>query len=98
MPIFGNMRLNFLDRRASPFLDVKGGYSPVDGKGGYVAVSVGVNYQFTPKLGINFSFGYMMQQAEFSNYYSYYYYGYHSYYVTNKELMHHLGFKLGLEF
>ena len=91
LPIFGNMHINFLDKRCSPFMDIKGGYSPVDGKGGYVSAAIGVNYQFTPKIGINFSFGYTMQRADFW-YYGYYYYG------EEKETMHHLGFKLGLEF
>ena len=58
LPIFGNMHINFLNKRCSPFLDLKGGYSPIDGKGGYMSAAFGVNYQFTPKVGINFSFGY----------------------------------------
>ncbi len=89
MPIFGNMHFNFLDKRFSPFLDIKGGYSPVDGKGGYISTAIGVNYQFTPRIGVNFSFGYTMQRTDVYYLYSYY---------KGKVKMHHLGFKLGLEF
>ena len=97
MPIFGNIHINFLDNRVSPFLDIKGGYSPVDGKGGYFAPSIGINYQFTPKLGINFSFGYTLQMVE-NEYYDAYYYAY-GYHVVPKNIKdHELGFKFGLEF
>ena len=92
LPVFGNMHFNFLDKRCSPFLDIKGGYSPVDGKGGYVSGALGVNYQITHKVGINFAFGYTMQRAEFIEYY----YGYGT--LHNWAAMHHLGFKLGVEF
>ena len=99
LPIFGNMHFNFLNKRCSPFLDIKGGYSPVNGKGGYLSTAFGVNYQFTPKVGINFSLGYTMQKADFWFYIPYYYSGYINYYFyTEKETMHHLGFKLGIEF
>ena len=92
MPIFGNIHINFLDNRVSPFLDIKGGYSPVDGKGGYIAPSIGVNYQITPKLGINFSFGYTLQRVKIDYYYGWGYIG------SDTESDHELGFKFGLEF
>lgn len=97
LPIFANMRFHFVDKRCSPFLDFKGGYSPLKGKkgkgaeGAYASVAFGVNYQFKPQLGINFSFGYTMQRSEF--YIVNYYFN-----KFSKESMHHLGFKLGLEF
>lgn len=92
VPIFANVRFNFLDKRCTPFLDIKGGYSPGKAKGGYLAPSFGVNYQFRQNLGINFSFGYTMQRSEFIEY------NIVGVILHDWAAMHHLGFKLGIEF
>ena len=100
VPIFGNIHVNFINARCSPFFDFKGGYAAVDGHGGYVNTSIGFNVMFTPHIGLNFSLGYTMQRAEF--YETSLSYSYYSGTTFNTdyyyEASHFFGFKLGLEF
>ena len=44
IPIFANFRADFINNKISPFLDVKGGYSPADLKGAYASVSGGCRF------------------------------------------------------
>lgn len=52
IPIFANFRADFINNRISPFVDVKGGYSPADLKGGYASVSGGCRFnRFSVSMG-----------------------------------------------
>ena len=64
VPIFADARVNFMDKKVTPFVGLKIGYSVADGTGFYMNPSVGVNIGFSPRLGINVSVGYNMQRAE----------------------------------
>jgi hypothetical protein len=93
------LRTNFIDKKYTPFLDVKAGYSPVDGMGVYFSPSLGVSFGVSPKCCINFSVGYTMQGAKFDYYYDNYYYSYYyDYAYSDSDLFHALTFKLGVEF
>lgn len=88
MPLFADFRVNFMNKRISPFIDLRGGYSPITDGGVYISFSTGVSFQFKPKLGLYAGISYTMQQAKETFSYSkqeYYY-------------MHYLGAKVGLEF
>lgn len=85
-PIFAHVRTEFhkaLGRNASPFVDVKAGYSVSDDiKGAYFAPSVGCHFYFGhSNVGISAYLGYVLQIAEIEHYYynSYSHYGYHDY-------------------
>lgn len=49
IPIFADMRINILNRRISPVVDIKGGYAVGNHDGGYVALSAGVRIGFKNK-------------------------------------------------
>ncbi len=42
VPIFANMRINILNRRISPVIDIKGGYAVGDHDGAYISANIGV--------------------------------------------------------
>ena len=65
IPIFANFRSDFINYKISPFVDVKGGYSPYDAKGAYATVALGCRFN-----KFSLSFGYEL----FQNEYEYYYY------------------------
>ena len=91
VPIFANARGYFMDRKTSPFIDVKIGYSPVgDIQGLYFSPSIGVSIGVSKKCAVNLSIGYNLQMAKF-----YHHYGYSTY---SEELLHGLSFKAGFEF
>lgn len=59
IPIFANFRADFINGRISPFVDVKGGYSPADAKGAYGSAGAGCRFN---KFSV--SLGYELFQAE----------------------------------
>lgn len=64
IPIFANFRSDFINYKISPFVDVKGGYSPYDAKGAYASVALGCRFN-----KFSLSFGYELFQNEFDSYY-----------------------------
>ncbi|MDO4758056.1 MAG: hypothetical protein Q4A18_02185 [Rikenellaceae bacterium] len=68
-PIFVNFRTDFVDAKASPFVDVKGGYSVGDVEGPFAGLSAGVRVSLKNSKALNISIGYAEQGVE-----SYYYY------------------------
>ena len=91
-PIFGQARINFLNKPISPYLDFKGGGSVGDFKGGYVEPSIGVSMPVANRFAINFSFVYILYTHKES-------YWIHSYLELHKrESLHNIGFKFGFEF
>lgn len=94
VPVFANARVYFMDRKTSPFIDVKIGYSPVgDIQGIYFSPSIGVSIGVSKKCAVSISVGYNMQQGDI---YFGYYYGSYDYYLDT--LIHGLSFKAGFEF
>lgn len=94
-PIFGQVRLNFLNRQISPFFDLKGGGTVGDLKGGYLEPSIGVSMPVANKFAIDFSFAYTMytHKEKYTEWYGYYFANY-----SNTEILHNIGFKFGFEF
>lgn len=91
-PIFGQARINFLNKPISPYLDFKGGGSVGDFKGGYVEPSIGVSMPITNKFAIDFSFVYILYTHKES-------YWINSYMeLHDRESLHNIGFKFGFEF
>jgi len=89
MPIFANIRTNFLNRPVTPFFDAKIGYSVVDGTGLYFNPNFGVSFGLNKKAALNFGIGYNMQIADI--YYLYYNY-------EERRIIGAICFKLGIEF
>ena len=91
MPIFANIRTNFLNRAITPFFDAKIGYSVVDGMGLYFNPNFGVSFGLNKKAALNLGIGYNMQIADI--YYYDYYYDY-----EERRIIGAICFKLGVEF
>ncbi|MBR3655823.1 MAG: hypothetical protein IKN58_01425 [Prevotella sp.] len=92
IPIFFNFRTDIpTGVFASPFIDVKFGYSPYDVKGLYGNYSVGCRFATSRRTALSLSVGYNMQQGDVI---------YSSYrrYDTKKKILGGIALKLGLEF
>lgn len=68
IPIFANFRANFLKKRFSPFIDLKGGAYVNNGGGAYVNASAGLRIATTARQAVNISVGYALQQLEFETF------------------------------
>lgn len=68
IPIFANVHLNFLKKKLSPFIDLKGGAYVNNGGGAYVNASAGLRIATTARQAVNISVGYAFQQLEFETF------------------------------
>ncbi len=65
MPIFGDFRVDLLEGKITPFLDVKAGYSlGEDCRGLYLYPNIGMRIAFKSGQGINLHLGYSIQGYE----------------------------------
>lgn len=101
LPLYVNVRSNFLKSKVSPFADFKLGYAGLTGDvdsfedgGVYVSTAIVVRFRFTRKFGLNVITGYTYQEASAR----YYDYGSGTYYYTSKENIGGFHLKVGLEF
>ena len=90
-PIFVDFRANFINKKITPFADIKTGYSVGDVEGVYVATGIGVRFSQKGKKALNLKLEYNYQQ------YDYYYRGYYMNFDDTLDL-EGLGFKVGFEF
>lgn len=91
-PIFGQARVNFLNKPISPYLDLKGGGNVGDFKGGYLEPSIGVSMPVGNKFAIDFSFVYIL----YTHKETYWYSDFIKY--KDRESIHNIGLKFGFEF
>ena len=68
VPVFANVRCNFLKKKVSPFIDVKGGTFVTNNGGLYVNASVGCRFSINDKQAVNFSVGYVTEKLEFETF------------------------------
>jgi hypothetical protein len=76
-PIFTDFRVNFLDRKISPYISIGIGYSfnaeyHFEDVGLMFNPSVGVSFKLLKKTAVNVALDYEMQQAEYYDYGNYY--------------------------
>lgn len=95
IPIFVDFRANFINKKITPFADVKGGYSVGDVEGGYATVGVGVRFSLKGKKALNLKMEYNFQSYDVSEDR---WYGSHYYYYDDYYDLQGLGFKIGFEF
>ncbi len=91
-PIFGQARINILNKAISPYIDFKGGGSVGDFKGGYIEPSIGISMPVTNRFAIDFSFVYIL----YTHRETYWYSNFIKY--KDRESLHNIGFKFGFEF
>jgi hypothetical protein len=72
IPIFAHIRSHFIDKKVSPFVDVKLGYSVYDVTGTYFSPSLGCRFAKGSRSAFWFSLGYTVQFIDDSYYDSYY--------------------------
>ncbi|MBO5720562.1 MAG: hypothetical protein J6R61_03420 [Bacteroidales bacterium] len=94
LPLYADIRANFLKGRITPFLDFRAGYSFLDDWGAYVSPTVGCNFGYGRKAGFSVALGYEFQKAEF---YHYDYYG-GGYSYTSYENCGGFVIKVGVDF
>ena len=68
MPIYANFRWDIINRRVTPFIDAKGGYTPIDINGYNFSTGVGCRVRLGNKLGLSASLGVELQDFNDSNY------------------------------
>lgn len=68
IPVFANAHFNFMKKKFSPFVDIKGGTYVNNGGGLYVSASVGCRIAINKKQGINIGVGYASEKLEFETF------------------------------
>lgn len=98
-PIYANFRANFINKRITPFADVKTGYSVGDIEGAYASIGVGVRFSLKGKKALNLALVYNYQEYSTDSDYSYSYGGhyYHSSWDETWDLQG-IGARFGFEF
>lgn len=95
VPIFVDFRANFINKKVTPFADIKTGYSVGDVEGLYVSTGIGVRFSLKGKKAINLKLEYNYQQHNDHGDYSYN----NNYYSYDYDYdLEGLGFKVGFEF
>lgn len=95
VPIFVDFRANFINKKVTPFADIKTGYSVGDVEGAYVSTGIGVRFSLKGKKAINLKLEYNYQQYNDHGDYSYN----NNYYSYDYDYdLEGLGFKVGFEF
>jgi hypothetical protein len=102
MPIFIDLRTNFLNKRTSPYLSLDAGYafclSNVNNGGFMLSPTLGVSVKLKKRTAINLGLSYELQRT-MSNY-DYYLDYYPQYYYPERspELTHTFSFQFGVSF
>lgn len=68
IPVFANIRCNFLKKKVSPFVDIKGGTYVTNSGGLYVNASAGCRFSINEKQAINLSVGYTAEKLQFETF------------------------------
>ena len=92
VPLFASFRANFMNKKITPFADIKSGYTVGDVEGAFVTVGFGVRFALAKKMALNLKLEYAYQEYDYE-----YYYSSSSYYYDN-ESINGIGVKLGFEF
>lgn len=68
IPLFANVHVNFLKKKFSPFIDLKGGAYVNNGGGAYINAAAGLRIATTARQAVNITVGYAFQQLEFETF------------------------------
>ena len=71
IPIFADVRINFMKSTFTPFVDVRGGTYVTNNGGLYVNAAVGCRYAINSKQGIYLAVGYAKGKLEFQEFAGY---------------------------
>lgn len=65
IPVFANIRTDFLNRKNTPYLDLKAGYSMGHMRGLYLSPVLGARFAISNSAAVNIGVGYTLQRANF---------------------------------
>lgn len=68
LPIFADIRTDIINAQATPFVDVKIGYSLLDCEGLYLSPSLGCRISLGNTMGLNIGVGYTLQKYKYVPY------------------------------
>lgn len=68
IPVFANIRCNFMKAKASPFIDLKCGAFLTEKGNGYIDASIGCRFSLNQKQAINLSLGYVFEMLYFDTF------------------------------
>ena len=91
IPVFADFKYNVLNSSITPMFGAKIGYTVYDSRGVFFNPSIGCRFGLAEHFALNLTFNYTLQGAEIE-----YYYRGDSWYEN--EMLHTLGFKVGIEF
>ena len=91
IPIFADLRADFLNYGITPFVDFKIGYTVYDCTGLYISPTVGCRFGFK-NMALNLGFGYTMQKLPVENYFI------NGYVERGSENVGGISIKLGVDF
>lgn len=92
VPVFASFRANFMNKKITPFADIKSGYAAGDVEGAFVTLGFGVRFGLAGKMAMNVKLEYAYQEYDYGDYYS------GGYYYDNSESINGIGIKVGFEF
>ena len=95
LPLYANGRINFIDNPVSPFFDLKIGYSVYEGKGAFLAPSIGTRFAIDQRCGFTFSVGYNLQRGGMPTYSCY---NYNCFNGSTTKTLNGISLKIGLDF
>lgn len=93
VPVFASFRANFMNKKITPFADIKSGYAAGDVEGAFVTLGFGVRFGLAGKMAMNVKVEYAYQEYDYGGYY---YSG--NYYYYDSESINGIGIKVGFEF
>jgi len=67
VPLFADVRFDFMNNRLSPFVDIRGGYSIIENgeaEGAFFSVGPGVRYKLNDRKALNLCLGYMFRSFD----------------------------------
>lgn len=91
-PIFASFRANFMNKKITPFAEIKSGYSIGDIEGLYATIGIGVRFALANKMALNVKLEYQYQE------YNYEAYGYNGSYFSDVSDLNGVGIKCAFEF
>lgn len=96
VPVYADFRYTIMNKKVTPYIEAKSGYSFADFEGFYASPSVGVDIAFTEKFGLYVGLAYEFYSAKEEKY-SYSYYGYSYSYKKNSDI-HAMSLRVGIHF
>lgn len=98
VPLFANFKANFINKRVTPFADVKCGYTAGDVEGVFSSLAIGVRFSLAKKKAINLQWEFSYQGVKDGDEYYFNIDDYDFYGESDINYIFGSGLKIGFEF